>query len=405
MRTTVLDRAAPPTATPPSTARDMRAVVDGVAGADRAGWSGAARSADLLELLEASERLQAEVLDRLAGWDASGAWAEEGAPSAVAWLTHRASLTKHRAASLLRSARLLHAHERTAKALDAGDVTVEHIEVLARAARHREGVFAEHEDSLLDAARALPPESFRHAARHWRVLADDRLATADAAACHEARRLHCSSTFRGTVIIDGELDPDAGATFLAALDAHLDPPDSADGPTPARSLAQRRADALVALCEQGGRRRVHVDVVVDLDTLAAEPVRDLTTLRNDVEGLGPVARSTLRRLTCDASVGRVIMRGRSEILDLGRRTRLVTPAQRRALVVRDGGCTAEGCDRSADWCDAHHVVHWIDGGCTEVSALTLLCSLHHHLVHDGSWELVDVIGGGWIARPAAHSRE
>ena len=342
MGTTVLDRATDPAATARSTARDVRAAVDGTAGADRAGWSGAARSADLLDLLDASERLQAEILARLAGWDASGAWAEDGAPSAVAWLAHRASLTKHRAASLVRSARLLHAHERTAKALDVGDVTVEHVDLLARAARHREAVFSEHLHTLLDAAQALPPESFRHAVRHWRVLADDRLATADAAACHESRRLHCSPTFRGTVRIDGELDADAGATFMAALEAHLEPPDAIDGPVPARSLAQRRADALVALCEQGGRRQVHVDVVVDLDTLAAEPVRTLTTLRNDLDGLGPVARSTMRRLTCDASVGRVIMRGRSEILDLGRRTRLVTPTQRRALVVRDGGCTAEG---------------------------------------------------------------
>lgn len=287
MSTTVLDRAARPTAIGPSTAAEVRAAVEGVAGVDTGGWSGAARSADLVELLEASERLQAVALARLADWDASGAWAEDGAPSAVAWLAHRASLTKHRAASLVRSARLLHTHERTAKALDVGDVTVEHVDLLARAARHREEVFAEHEDTLLDAAQALAPESFRHAVRHWRTLADDRLATADTAECHAQRRLHCSATFRGTVRIDGELDPDAGATFLAALEAHLDGPDAADGPTPARSLAQRRADVLLALCQEGGRRQVHVDVVVDLATLTGDPIRDITGVRNNLHGLGP----------------------------------------------------------------------------------------------------------------------
>jgi len=101
----------------------------------------------------------------------------------------------------------------------------------------------------------------------------------------------------------------------------------------------------------------------------------------------------------------VIMRGRSEILDVGRRTRLVTPTQRRALVIRDGGCVAEGCDRPPEWCDAHHVVHWIDGGMTDVSILTLLCSLHHHHVHDGTWELVPDDAGAWTARPRPHQRE
>ncbi|MFO7591518.1 MAG: DUF222 domain-containing protein, partial [Acidimicrobiia bacterium] len=254
MTTAVLDRERnAATATSATTACDVRAAIEAVAGQERDGWSGAARSADLVELLDASERLQAQVLARLAEWEVSGAWAEDGAPSPVAWLVHRASITTHRAAGLVRSARLLRAHERTAKALDAGDVRTEHVDLLARAARHREEVFADHEDTLLDAARDLPPESFRHAARHWRALADDRLATAEARACHEGRRLHCSSTFRGTVLLDGELDADAGATFLAALEAHLDPPDPTAGPTPPRSLAQRRADALVALCE-GGRR-------------------------------------------------------------------------------------------------------------------------------------------------------
>ncbi|MFO7590089.1 MAG: DUF222 domain-containing protein [Acidimicrobiia bacterium] len=149
-----------------------------------------------------------------------------------------------------------------------------------------------------------------------------------------------------------------------------------------------------------------VDAVVDVATLSGDPVTDLAAIRNDLAGLGPVPRSTMRLLTCDATVGRVIMRGRSEILDLGRRTRLVSPTQRRALVVRDGGCTAEGCDRPPEWCDAHHVVHWIDGGLTEVSVLTLLCSLHHRLVHEGKWEIIRAAApGGWIARPIPHRRE
>ncbi|MFO7590088.1 MAG: hypothetical protein R6X23_04215, partial [Acidimicrobiia bacterium] len=80
---------------------------------------------------------QAQVLARLAEWEVSGAWAEGGAPSPVAWLVHRASITTHRAAGLVRSARLLRAHERTAKALDAGDVSTHPTRTQARPRRGR----------------------------------------------------------------------------------------------------------------------------------------------------------------------------------------------------------------------------------------------------------------------------
>jgi hypothetical protein len=76
-----------------------------------------------------------------------------------------------------------------------------------------------------------------------------------------------------------------------------------------------------------------------------------------------------------------------ELLDLGRTTRVVPPALRRALALRDGGCVAEGCERPAQWCDAHHVVHWVDGGATSLECLVLLCRVHHVAAHEGGWEL------------------
>jgi hypothetical protein len=76
-----------------------------------------------------------------------------------------------------------------------------------------------------------------------------------------------------------------------------------------------------------------------------------------------------------------------EVLDLGRATRVVPPALRRGLAVRDGGCVAPGCDRPPGWTDAHHLVHWLHGGATALGNLVLLCRVHHVAVHEGGWRL------------------
>src|SRR5204863_3548833 len=83
------------------------------------------------------------------------------------------------------------------------------------------------------------------------------------------------------------------------------------------------------------------------------------------------------------SVARVITKGTSEPLEVGRRTPVVPPALRRAVAVRDGGCRFPVCDRPSSWADAHHVVHWADGGPTDLRNLVLLCRRHHRMVHHG----------------------
>jgi HNH endonuclease len=89
-----------------------------------------------------------------------------------------------------------------------------------------------------------------------------------------------------------------------------------------------------------------------------------------------------RRLSCDSAVTRVVMAARSEPLDVGRRTPVVPSGLRRAVGIRDRVCRFPGCDRPHAWCDAHHIVHWADGGTTELSNLLLLCRRHHRSVHD-----------------------
>jgi hypothetical protein len=82
------------------------------------------------------------------------------------------------------------------------------------------------------------------------------------------------------------------------------------------------------------------------------------------------------------------MDGPSVVLDMGRRTRLATPSQRRALAVRDRHCVFAGCDRAPDWCDIHHLVSWLEGlGLTDLANLVLLCRRHHIMVHEAGWKL------------------
>ena len=84
---------------------------------------------------------------------------------------------------------------------------------------------------------------------------------------------------------------------------------------------------------------------------------------------------------------RVVIDGPSEVLDLGRTRRLFSPAQRKAMAIRDRHCRAEGCDIPAAWCEAHHANNpWSRGGRTDLADGLLLCSFHHHRAHDPTYD-------------------
>jgi hypothetical protein len=102
---------------------------------------------------------------------------------------------------------------------------------------------------------------------------------------------------------------------------------------------------------------------------------------------GPISAEAVRRIGCDAGVTRVITDPASVPLDVGREQRTVTAGQWAALVVRDRGCAFPGCTRPAEWCIAHHITHWADGGPTDLNNLVLLCGYHHRTVHHHGWQV------------------
>ena len=102
-----------------------------------------------------------------------------------------------------------------------------------------------------------------------------------------------------------------------------------------------------------------------------------------------VSAETSRRLSCEASLVEMREGAEGSALDVGRKTRTIPAAIRRALTARDERCRFPGC--TARRCDAHHIAHWADGGATSLDNLVLLCRRHHRMVHEGGYG----ISRGW----------
>jgi hypothetical protein len=109
-------------------------------------------------------------------------------------------------------------------------------------------------------------------------------------------------------------------------------------------------------------------------------------LRCELDHEHTLAVETARRLSCDCSLVGIVEDEHGEPLDVGRKTRSISPAMQRALKSRDGGCRFPGCDRTR-FVEGHHVKHWAEGGETKLSNLITLCWFHHRLVHEGGFAL------------------
>jgi hypothetical protein len=336
---------------------------------------------DLGELERASRTLEAERARRTAEVERRGACAEDGYLSVIAWLVHRLGVPASAARSQVRLGRSLQRMPGTRHALLEGEIAVAAALLLADAQVADPEEFARSELMLVDLARRLPVRDLIRAIEHWKMLADPRASERRFA----RRALYVSPTLDGMVRVDGDLDPETGQTLITALGSMVDRSAREGGGTDLRTLSQRRADALGEICRRYldssdrpvvAGERPHLLVSVDLQTLQGSGGRA------ELEDAGPITPEAARRLACDADLSRVITRGRSEPLEVGRRTPVVPPPLRRAVAARDGGCRFPGCGRPQSWSDAHHVVHWADGGETSLANLVLLCRPHHRMVHE-----------------------
>jgi hypothetical protein len=363
----------------------LRSALDEMAVQDLRGLTDDELVDHLAEIERATRVLDAERARAIADIEDRRTYAVDGFVSTTAWLSQRFGIAGSAAAQQVRLARALPRMPVTRAALADGAISTVAALLLVDAREADPAQFGPAEATLVEAGRTLPVRDLRRAVDHWKQLADAAREDDVARRRFERRGLFVSATMDGMVRLDGDLDPETGQTVLTAVRSMVDAT-SRGADDDDRRPAQRRADALGEICRRYldsadravvAGERPHVTLTVDLAAMRRGAVGSA-----EFTDTGLVTTEAVRRLGCDASLVRVVTNGDSELLDVGRQTPVVPAAIRRALVVRDRGCRFPGCDRPDGWCDAHHVVHWADGGETSLSNLVLLCRRHHRLTHE-----------------------
>jgi Domain of unknown function (DUF222)/HNH endonuclease len=362
----------------------LESTIGELAAGDLKRWPDEELERGIVALQRAIDRLGLERLRLIAEVNRRKAFARDGYVSASAWLADRNRTTFGSAKRDVAMAAALEEMPRTRKALERGEVSATAAAMLVKAREAAEAAFETQEAALVADAGKLPVGALRARLSEWVQKVDPDDVEARAEVRYIRRRLDVFPAADGMVRVNGDLDPESGSPVIAALGAIVNR-ELTNGPD-RRTPGQRRADALAEICStwRGTNRgdgvgdRPDVTVIVDLKALAGSAAG-----RSELPEVGPITPETARRIACDASVSRVITRGPSEPLEVGRRTQVVPASLRRAIAVRDGGCRFPGCDRPGGWCDAHHVVHWADGGQTNLSNLVLLCRAHHRMAHQG----------------------
>ncbi len=343
----------------------------------------------------------------LAEFDRRGGWKQAGHRSCAHWLAWRTGIDLGAAREKVRSARALQALPLTSAAMARGELSFAKVRALTRVATPA------NEADLLEMARAGTAANLERVVRAWRWLGAEAEAGREEAR-HRARAFSVVVDPDGMYVVRGRLEPEVGALLMRAIEAAGD---ALYRRAPDVEPAQRRADAVGLLAERAlaagfgadaaplsGSRAERYQVVLHVsaetcgegEAGGAPAVAGGFALGAELDDGTRVCAETSRRLACDAGLVAIGHAPDGAVLDVGRRTRTVPPAIRRALEARDRGCRFPGC--GSRFCDAHHVKHWSEGGETKLDNLVLLCRAHHRMVHEGGYrvELVEVEQGARV---------
>jgi hypothetical protein len=359
----------------------LRSALDEIASVDNRDLSVNELDSDIQELLDARGRIEvhlAEKTHELAG--RNGHQVLEY-PSPTAYLMHKGNLSAWRARRIVADAHSTEKAPVTYRAWADGRLSTDQARRLFGMTEAVHDQFQEAEGQLVDIVEGLSVSDTNRAVEYWRQSVEGPDALTNESQL-QRRGLSLSKSWDGLRRVDGWLTDTAGEALETALDALMPAPAEDDTRTP----RQRRHDALEDLTRdyldhgntpQVGGEKPHVIVLADFDALKGIAGGTHETL----DGGNILDVDTIRMLACDSSVSRIVLGPDSEILDIGRKTRVWTTAQRRAIAVRDRHCQAPGCERPPRWCDIHHSDHWADGGPTDIDKGELLCRFHHTLEH------------------------
>jgi hypothetical protein len=366
-----------------------------------------------------TERLEAEIATRYARisaetceWlamvaelDSRNAYLSDGCRSCADWLSLHCGVGLRAAQEHVRVANRLEELTEIRDAFARGELTYSKVRALTRIADH------ESEKELLETARNTTAAQLERIVRAYRrAVPPDEPDAID-------RRRYASIGWDedGSLLMRARMSPEEGAILVKALElarqqimserpreVHA----AEDGTERLRRPIANatNADALVRVAENALADAAHgatggdthqVLVHVDVELLLGGE-RDAREGRSEIEGVAGIAPETARRLACDASVVTSIERDGGP-LSVGRKTRSIPPAIRRALRARDGGCRFPGCN-SRRFVDGHHIEHWARGGETSLDNLLTLCRHHHRLVHEGGFSVERAAGDRVVFR-------
>jgi len=337
-----------------------------------------------------------------------------GVDSIPAWLGYYCGLDGNAAREKLRVARALRDLPKTRDCFAKGEISYSKVRAITRIAT------PESEPLLLGYAQNATASQMERVVRGFRQM--EKVNDPEQVLRQRRERgLKWHFDDDGMLVIEGRFPPEDGALILKAIEAVCDrrfreerAGESEDLMTRhhgrleqdvERPVDARRADALLEIVEAGlaneeaelaGGDRTLVVMHVPVDeaqpqgaaAACAEPVFDpAARLRACELEHGPVvSRAAARRIACEASVTVHHEHRDGRVASIGRRSRTVPWWLRRALQHRDGGCRFPGCTRTRH-VDAHHVVHWADGGETALDNLVLLCRHHHRLIHEETFHV------------------
>ena len=359
---------------------------------------------EILQLTSAIHAATCRWLGLVGEYDAREGWAQWDCKSCAHWVSWQCGIAPGPAREHVRVARRLRELPAIQAAFAEGELSYSKVRALTRVQN------VEREEDLLELARHATAAQLERLVRaHRRVVASESVA----AGGRPERWLEFVHDDDGCVLVRGRLPAEEGAIVRAALEAARECLASQDVPagtpeiragdeaqgvpagTPKLSVGEARADALLAIADAflagGNGSRTGADrhqVVLHVDTAT---LRGEAGERCELDDGSPVAAETARRLACDASLVRLLEHD-GVPLKLGRKTRVVSPALRRALNARDGGCRFPGCG-SRRFVDAHHIEHWAHGGATDLDNLVQLCGHHHRLLHEGRYAISCRAGG------------
>ena len=347
---------------------------------------------DIAELAAHISAATYELLVMIRQFDELGGW--NNARSCAHWLNWRIGLNLGAAREKVRTAKALADLPLISEAMRTGKLSYSKVRAMTRIAT------PENEANLLMMGLDSTAAQIERIVRGYRRV--DRLTEAGQAETrYQSRSLSYYTDDDGMLVIRGRLDPEQGEALRKAID-HAEqilfrreketlPGQVAPDVVEETTYTQRQADALAFLIESAleigldspnCRQRAEVVLHVDSAVLADPEAGGQCC----VESGQNVSAETSRRLSCDCSTVTMLLDRSGNTIDVGRKTRVISPALRRALDHRDSKtCQFPGCD--VQHCEAHHIHHWAAGGETNLENLVLTCKFHHRALHEGGFRV------------------